>query len=85
MVCASTYVCNYNTYFVCIVFVFKSNSETDCIFLNAILSFFQTQEVERLLKIGSSIYSLDSEGDTPLDLASRAGNIVSTQYHAEIH
>ena len=40
---------------------------------------FQVAEVERLLKIGSSIYSLDSEGDTPLDLASRAGNIVSTR------
>ena len=38
---------------------------------------FQVTEVERLLKIGSSIYSLDSEGDTPLDLASRCGNIVS--------
>ena len=37
----------------------------------------QLSEVERLLTVGSSVYSLDSNGDTPLDLASRAGSHVS--------
>ena len=37
----------------------------------------QLREVERLLTLGSSVYSLDSNGDTPLDLASRAGCHVS--------
>lgn len=37
----------------------------------------QLSEVERLLTVGSSVYSLDSNGDTPLDLASRAGYLVS--------